>query len=141
MLNGNRQAGRNPVGRGESAKGGKEVVPLFSFLKNLLFSYIVSAGLLLLLAFFLYRFRLTEKPVAVCIIVIYVLSTVFLGFLTGKKVENRKFMWGLLMGIFYFVILAIISLIIKGSAQALGNQFFSTLLLCAGGGMLGGMLS
>ena len=125
-------------GRGAADEGG---IPLFYLLKNLLFSYILTAGLLLLLAFFLYKFDLTERPVSIAIIVIYVVATFFAGFVTGKKLGNRKFLWGLLMGAAYFVVLALVSLAVKQSPDTLGQSFFTTLMLCAGGGMLGGMLS
>lgn len=142
MLNETGRTRQNRMGRKEenydSYRGG---IPVLSLLRNLLFSYIMSAALLLVLAFFLYRFQLGEKPVAAAIIGIYILSTVFLGFLTGKTMENKKFLWGLFLGLLYFVVLAVISMIVKGSTQSLGNHFFSTLILCAGGGMLGGMLS
>ena len=125
-------------GRSAADEGG---IPLFYLLKNLLFSYILTAGLLLLLAFFLYKFDLTERPVSIAIIVIYVVATFFAGFVTGKKLGNRKFLWGLLMGTAYFVVLALVSLAVKQSPDTLGQSFFTTLMLCAGGGMLGGMLS
>ncbi len=125
-------------GRGAADEGG---IPVFFLMKSLLFSYILTTGLLLLLAFFLFKFELTERPVAIAIIAIYVVSTFFAGFVTGKKLQNRKFMWGLLMGIAYFVVLAVVSLAVKKSPDTLGNSFFTTLALCAGGGMLGGMIS
>ena len=112
-----------------------------SVLKGLLLSYILTAGLLLLLALALFKMNLTEKPVAIAIIVIYVVTTMFAGFVTGKKMQSRKFLWGLVMGILYFAVLALVSLVVKQSPDALGNSFFTTLMLCAGGGMLGGMLS
>ena len=114
---------------------------VFSLLKCLLGSYILTAVLLMLLAFLLYRFDLTERPVSVAIIIIYVLSTIFAGFLVGKRMQNRKFLWGLCLGIGYFTVLALASLVMGNGSAALGNAFFTTLALCAGGGMLGGMLS
>ncbi len=120
------------------AEGG---VPVFFLLKSLLFSYILTAGVLLVLAFLLFKMQLSEKPVSVAIIAIYVLATLFAGFMTGKKMQSRKFLWGLLMGTAYFVVLALVSLAVKQSPDTLGNSFFTTLMLCAGGGMLGGMLS
>lgn len=116
-------------------------VPVFFWLKTLLFAYILTAGMLLLLAFLLFKMQLSEKTVSVAIIVIYVVSTLFAGFVTGKKMESRKFLWGLCMGAAYFVVLALVSLVVKQSPEALGSSFFTTLTLCAGGGMLGGMLS
>ena len=69
-----------------------KVSPLF-FLKCLLFSYIVTTILLFLLAFLLYKLQWKESVVAVAIIVIYVAATFFAGFLAGKKMQNRKFLW------------------------------------------------
>lgn len=124
--------------RGAREEGG---IPVFFLLKSLLFSYILTAGLLLLLAFFLFKFDLTEKPVAIAIIVIYVVATFFAGFVTGRHLQNKKYLWGLVMGAAYFIVLALISLAVKQSPDTLGQSFFTTLVLCAGGGMLGGMLS
>lgn len=116
-------------------------MPAAFLLKGLLFSYILTVLLLGLLAFLLYRFGLDEKTVSFAVIAIYVAATAFGGFITGKKMQNRRFLWGLLLGGAYFAILTVVSLIVgKGDIQ-FGNSFFTTLVLCAGGGMLGGMFS
>ena len=110
-------------------------------LKCLLLSYLLTTGLLLLLALLLYRFELTEKVVSVCIIGIYILVTFLAGFLAGKREGSRKFLWGLLLGGLYFLILIVISLTVnRGMGEVWGN-FFTVLILCCGSGMLGGMLS
>lgn len=116
-------------------------VPFIFLLKCLLFSYILTAVFLLLLALMLYKLGLTEKIVSIAIIVIYVAATFFAGMVTGKRMQNRKFLWGLLMGSAYFLVLVAVSLIVNHSAADLGGSFLTTLALCAGGGMLGGMLS
>ena len=118
-----------------------EGFPVFFLLKTLLFSYILTGILLAILAFLLYRLRLGEQAVTIAIIVIYVAATLFGGFVAGKKLKNRKFLWGLLVGAAYFVVLALVSLAVGRGAIQLGNTFVTTLVLCAGGGMLGGMLS
>ena len=74
------------------------------YLKCLLFSYILTVGLLLFLALFLYRFHLAEKTVSIAIILIYIAASLFAGFISGKKIGNRKFLWGLLAGVLYFKI-------------------------------------
>lgn len=116
-------------------------VPVLFLLKCLLFSYILTAALLMLLTFVLYKFGLTEQIVSVAIIAIYVAATFFAGFITGKKMQNRKFLWGLLMGGLYFLILVVVSFIVNRSPGELSNSFLTTVVLCASGGMLGGMLS
>lgn len=110
-------------------------------LKCLLFSYILTGGLLLLLAFLLYKLHLSEKVVNVCIILIYIITSFFAGFITGKKKGARKFFRGAVMGALYFAMLFIMSLIINRSFPQLSTDFTTTMLLCVGGGMLGGMLS
>lgn len=110
-------------------------------LKSLLISYLLTAGLLLLLALFLYKFSLTEKIVSLCITGIYILVTFLAGFLAGKREGSKKFLWGLMMGCLYFIILTLVSLIVNHGMGELSSGFFTTLVLCAGSGMLGGMLS
>lgn len=116
-------------------------LPVLFLLKSLLFSYILTGGLLLLLALLLYKADLSQKAVSISIIVIYVLATFFVGFITGKKLKNRRFLWGALMGAAYFVVLVLISLAVNRQPGILSNSFVTTLILCCGGGMLGGMIS
>lgn len=124
----------------ERTYGDKKVPTLF-LLKSLLFSYILTAVMLLLLALLLYKMGLSEQTVSIAIIVIYVIATFFAGFVTGKKMKSRKFLWGLLMGGAYFLTLAVVSLAVNQSVTELGDSFLTTLVLCACGGMLGGMIS
>lgn len=107
----------------------------------LVFAYVLTGALLLGLAFLLYKFRLDEKIVNISVIVIYVLVTFLTGFLAGKKLKVRKFLWGFLLGAGYFVILAVVSVIAGQQETVVGSHLLTTFMLCAGGGMLGGMIS
>lgn len=129
--------GKRSMERNQGMKG----VPVAFFLKSLLFSYILTGLLLALLAFALYRFGLGERVVSAAIIAIYVAATFFSGFVAGKRMESRRFFWGLAMGCAYFLVLAVVSLAVGKGDMQMGSSFFTTLALCAGGGMLGGMLS
>lgn len=114
--------------------------PIF-FLKIFAFSYVLTALCLLFLALLLYKFRFGEMGVNIGIILIYILVCFVSGFFTGKRMETRRFLWGLLVGMGYFAILALLSMVLKQGVGQLGCSFLSTLFLCAGSGMLGGMLS
>ena len=116
-------------------------VPVLFLLKCILCSYIFTAAMLLLLAFLLYKMNLSEKMVSVGIIGIYVVSTFLGGFIAGKKLQSRKFVWGFLVGAAYFCVLAVVSLLVNQSVSELENSVFTTMILCSAGGMLGGMLS
>lgn len=107
----------------------------------LVFAYILTAVLLMGMAFLLYKFRLGEHVINISIIAIYVAVTFLTGFIAGKMLKVKKFLWGVLLGMAYFGILSIVSLLVGQQEAVVGNQILTTFLLCAGGGMLGGMLS
>ena len=109
--------------------------------KALLTSYIITGFLLLILAFLLYQFQLNKSVVNIGITAIYILSCFSAGFIEGKIMGTRKYIWGALVGFLYFVLLTIISLAVNQGFQGNSSTFVTTLLLCTAGGMLGGMLS
>ncbi len=109
--------------------------------KCMLAAYILTAGLLLLLAFMLYRFGLSEKVVSICIIGIYIVVTFAVGLIAVKREGKKKYLWGLAMGCAYYVILVIVSLIVNRGPQDIAGNMVTVFFLCAGSGMLGGMIS
>jgi len=134
---------RGEEGRGKGIMGKKEIYmgKAVFIIKCMLGAYVLTAGLLLLLAFLLYRFGLSEKVVSICIIAIYVMVTFFAGMLGGKKEGKRKFLWGLVMGILYFGILVAVSLVVNKGVEDVAGNMMTVFFLCAGSGMLGGMVS
>lgn len=110
-------------------------------LKSLLVSYIVTGVLLVVLAMLLYRLELNEKIVSASIVGIYVLSTLIGGFIIGRLMRVRRFLWGLGLGITYFSLLLLITLGVYRGLNGDGANLLTTFILCAGGGMSGGMLS
>ena len=110
-------------------------------LKALLCAYVMTGILLLILTVLLYNAGLSEENINAGIILTYVISTFSGGFVIGKLAGVKKFLWGLLLGIMYFVLLLLISLGIYHSLQSDMMNLVTTFLLCAGGGMLGGMVS
>lgn len=110
-------------------------------LKSLLSAYIITGLLLLLLALLLYKFQLSEAKVNIGIIIVYVLSSFLGGFLEGRMMKARKFLWGAATGLLYFAILALISLAVNQGLNGGSSHFVTTLILCTAGGTLGGMLS
>lgn len=110
-------------------------------LKSILVSYIVTAVFLLVLALLLYKFELGERFVSAGIVAIYVLSTLVGGIIIGKIAQTRRFIWGISLGITYFLLLLLITLgIYREITTDIGN-LVTTFILCSGGGMIGGMIS
>lgn len=114
---------------------------VIQIMKALLASYIVTGILLFILTLLLYKFQWDEQMVTAGIIAIYVISTFAGGFILGKLKGTRKFLWGLFIGILYFLLLFLISFGVYRSFDGNGTNVLTTLLLCMGGGMLGGMIA
>ena len=110
-------------------------------LKALLCAYVVTGIMLMLLTVLLYKAGLSEENVNAGIILTYVISTFAGGFVIGKLTGVKRFLWGLQAGILYFALLLLISLGVYHSLQGEAENLLTTFLLCAGGGMLGGMVS
>lgn len=121
--------------------GGLFFMKIKAILKSLLFSYAVTGVFLLLLAFLLFQFDLGEKPVAAGILVVYVLSCLLGGFMAGKIMRKDRYLWGMLTGLFYYLLLITVSFVVKGKWDMSLIHAVTTFFLCLGGGTLGGMLS
>ena len=108
------------------------------WIKSLLASYIVTGILLLVLTFFMYKF---EKIVSAAIVGIYVVSTLIGGMIIGKLTKSKRYLWGMVLGIVYFVLLLLITLGVYRTLNGDSVSIVTSLILCAGGGMTGGMIS
>lgn len=110
-------------------------------LRSLLLSYLLSAALLAALAFALYRLRLKEGQVNSLVYVIYFAACLFGGLAAGRRLRTRRFFWGLLAGVLYFLVLFAVSWAMNmGAAINLGRSL-TVLGVCALGGTVGGMAS
>lgn len=103
--------------------------------------FVVSGLLLLLLALLLYKFELTEAVVKIGIVVVYVVSGLLGGVMIGKIMQEQKYLWGLAAGVIYFLILLVVSVLIKGGFDMNMAKTGTTFILCAASGMAGGMIS
>ena len=110
-------------------------------LRALLASYVVTTILLIVMAVLLYKFDLGEDVVSAGIVGTYVVSTLTGGIVIGRKARMRRFLWGIGIGVLYFVLLLLITLGVYHSLSADRISVLTTLILCAGGGMIGGMIS
>ena len=114
---------------------------LWRIIRTLLISYLCSAIILILLTVLLYKFRLDEAQITLGIHGTYILSYLLGGFLAGKSMKSKRLLWGLLTGIFYFIFLFLVSSLQEQSVTSELPQILKILGLCAGSGMIGGILS
>lgn len=103
--------------------------------------YIITGMLLLLLAFLMYKMDLGEPVVNGAIIAIYIIAGFFGGFLIGKKVGVKKYLWGLLMGALYYGVLLLVGVILHQGLNGEPVHLLSTMVLCLLSATAGGMIS
>lgn len=110
------------------------------FLTTTLTAIIIAAALLVLSAFLLEKMGLSEGQVQILVYIIYLLSAMGAGLIAGKLKREKKFMWGALSGVVWFVVVFIASMILnRMSIDA--SALFPAVVCMVGGGMLGGMLA
>ncbi|MDF2542678.1 MAG: hypothetical protein K0S47_2396 [Herbinix sp.] len=114
---------------------------LFVILKGLLFAYILTAFVLVLLSFLMLKLDLPSAVFSGGINFAYIISAFIGGFFTGKKVDQKKFLWGLVVGIFYFVIIMLLSLLMNHANPLPMGSLLTVFVITGLSGMLGGMIS
>lgn len=120
------------------AKKDSMVIPVMVILVTM---YIITGILLLLLAFLMYRMDLAEPVVNGAIIAIYIISGFLGGFLIGKKVGVKKYLWGLLIGALYYGVLFLVGLLLHQGMDVDAVHLVSTMALCLLSATAGGMIS
>ena len=113
---------------------------IICMLVYLLIAFLGSVLFLALVALLLFKFQIAADTVSILMIAVYILMPLTAGLLMGRKMGERKFMYGAMMGAVYFLILCVFSMIYQKTGIAVSQNFFTTALLCIGGGTLGGML-
>jgi putative membrane protein (TIGR04086 family) len=114
---------------------------ILRLLLTLALMYLLTFLLLLLVSGIVYKKDLSADTAAICITVIYAVSGFFGGFLMGKQMKNRRFLWGILTGLSYFCIFLLISLAVNGGAIADAVNLLVVFVLCTASAMIGGMVS
>ncbi len=113
----------------------------FILARSLIISYILTGTLLLGLALLMYKSSLTTKQVSLGINAIYMVACFVGGFLNAKACGSRRLIWGLVMGLLYFILLFGITLLFYHKISQGMVHFFTVLALCTAGGILGGIIS
>lgn len=107
--------------------------------KIIVFTYILTGLLLFLLAFLMYKMDLADKQINLGVIAVMVIATFVGGIISAKTFREKRFIYGAAVGVTYFLILMLISLIMHKDSK-LTQDTLTMFIMCLGGGTLGGML-
>lgn len=113
----------------------------FMLLISMAVSYIITLAALSLLSFGLLHTDMKGSMANVFLIMIAVISCLAGGFIAGKKMKTKRFLWGILTGVIYFIILCVIKVILGEMPVMNSPHFLTSMFCCIGSGMLGGMIS
>lgn len=110
-------------------------------IRGVLGAYILTGIILLVLTFLMYRFNPTGEILRVGIGSTYIVSTFIGGLLAGKKIKERRFLWGIVVGVLYFLVIFLVSLALGRDVFGEAGKTVMVFVMCTLGGMLGGMIS
>lgn len=110
-------------------------------MKVLVMMYIITMCILVILAAIMLKMSPSATFISAGMIISYIISTFIGGFIIGKKKKKQKYLWGLMMGVLYFVVLLAVSVLLQRGFDLQVNKMISTFFVCAIGGMFGGMVS
>ena len=131
--------------RREKASGGNPTIRPegrgLKFISTLLIMYVLTGVMLFILAFLLYRFKLSENMVSVGIMGVYILAGFLGGMIVGRRMGSRCFLWGLAVGSIYFCILFAGSVILEKGIPDNTLKMASIWVMCACACMIGGMVA
>lgn len=126
------------------SKSGKENSLVGNAVPVILVLFLMFAGsgiLLFVLSLLTYYLDLSVDFVKIGIYVTYLLSGFLGGILIGKMKKEKKFLWGILMGILYFAVILVVSLVQNGGAVTDVIKLMTVLVLSMVSSMIGGMVS
>ena len=93
------------------------------------------------LAFLLFQFELGEGAAAASTVFSYVASCLAGGLAAGKIRRKIRYLWGIVTGLSYYVLLLLVSFLAQGKWDMTFAHAVTTFFMCLGGGAIGGMLS
>lgn len=112
-----------------------------TILKETLIQMLISVILIAVAAFVVLKISPSDAVVKVIILAIYAISSFVGGFILGKVMDRRKFLWGMASGAVYIAVILLVAFIVKGNLNAGTIGVVSGIITSMAGGTLGGMLS
>lgn len=110
-------------------------------IRGILGAYILTGVILLLLAFAMYRFNPTGEILRIGIVFAYLFSSFIGGLMAGRKIKEKRFLWGMAVGFLYFSVIFLVSLALGRDVFGEMGTAITVFIMCMLGGMLGGMIS
>lgn len=110
-----------------------------ALLKSVIAGYVFTFIFILIFSYIVYKFDFSASQVNIGTIVITILATFISGLFAAKIMRKNGWMYGLITGVIYFIILIVVSLIINDNST-ISQEAITLFFICIGGSTLGGMI-
>lgn len=107
--------------------------------KIIVITYILTGVLLFIMALLMLKLDLNDSQINLGVIIVMIISTFIGGLIAAKTFKERRFIYGAIVGVIYFLVLLIISMLMHKDNK-LAQSTLTMFLMCIGGGTIGGML-
>ena len=117
-------------------------IHMIRIVKAMVVSVLLSAVLVVAVAYVLYKTDFTSAWEQIFVVLIYLLPCLAGGWCMGRMEKKRKFLWGGIVGCIFFLLLLMAALLTPGVKEGLDvGERIRVLMICLLGGIAGGMLS
>lgn len=110
-------------------------------LRTIILCYLITFLLIGIGAVVLWKFRLSSSQMMPGTYALYLIPCLFGGFLAGRRIQEKRILWGVLLGLIYFIVLILLALTLTHTQAAFSGRTLITLALCLTGGLIGAVLS
>ena len=114
---------------------------VFQITRAVMLSYLVSAVSVFILSWCLYVMKWEAAGSETAVRVVYFLSCLAGGFLSGKEFRERRLFWGILTGVLYAVVLLTVSQLTTGPGSSGILKIVVIFGICMAGGAAGSIFS
>ena len=104
-------------------------------------SYVLTGIFILIFTLIVYKNYMADEKIIIGVLAIYTISNAISGFIAGRIKQHKKYIWGAITGITYFIVLILISFIVTKEFLGNTNMIMPAFLATVCGGTIGGMLS
>ena len=108
--------------------------------KGFFVSFVLTALLLVVVAFVLYQTKASVEHIGGAILLVYAVAAFVGGMIFSAQKDSRHYLMGGLFGLAYFGVVYGVSAVWNKSLSTMFPAMLTTLLVCVLAGMLGGML-
>lgn len=119
---------------------GDKVKEISKIGKILLISCLSSLFLLLVLSLIMLKTDISDECMKGLVLGIYIISCLIGGLLYGKVTSKKRYLAGIIIGIGYYIVLLILSIVFQSPGIYDWRNIVTVLAICIFSGMLGGMI-